>query len=196
MGGCGVLDEPCETPEPDPPSPPDEERAETVRSFVARVWNHCWTADENKQFVARMQAGDRRYVPPAIAAALEELRTAETVRHRHDGAGRRVRSSGPDDYRGCVNRVYEVAQELRLDIKDLAVAGNIVTARIEMSGLDCRADGRTDLKGAFGAPKPTQQRFRVHLTTMYRVAGGKVLEDWLLRRSDAEYEPRHGKSAT
>jgi predicted ester cyclase len=143
-----------------------------------------------------MLAGDRTYVPPAIAAALEELRTAETVRHRHTAARSRVRSTGPDDYRSCVNRVHEVAQDLRLDIKDLAVAGNIVTARIEMSGLDCRADGRTDLKGAFGAPTPTQQRFRVQLTTMYRIAGGKVMEDWLLLRGDPEYEPRRGKSAS
>lgn len=185
MAGCGALDEPCETPLPDKPGPAENDTAAVVRSFIARVWNHGWTADEDRQF---LQGGDRRYVPAPIAAALDALCAPQAVRHRHDRAGNPVRSSGEDDYRRCVNRVHEVAQDLHLRILDLAVAGDIVTAHIEMTGLDRRADGRQDRTGAFGAPKPTNRRFRLNVAMMYRVSGGKVQEDWLLRRGEPAYE--------
>ncbi|BDG70477.1 ester cyclase [Roseomonas fluvialis] len=187
MGGCGVLDEPCETPEPDPPPAGDE--ADVVRDFVLRVWNHEWTAAENDAFLTAREAGDNTYVPLAMASALSELRTASTIRHRHDSAGAPIRSSGESDYRICVNRVHEVAQDLHLAVLDLAVAGEIVTAHITMTGVDRRADGMSNATGAFGATRPSGRPFELPITTMYRVVDGKIAEDWLLRRGEPAYGP-------
>lgn len=187
MGGCGALDEPCETPEPDPP--PAGDQADIVRQFVQRVWNHVWTADENAAYLSAREAGDRTYVPPAVEAALLQLRSATTIRHRHNRAGEPIRSSGESDYRICVNRVHEVVQNLHLAIGDLAVAGEIVSAHITMTGVDRRADGRSDAPGSFGAVRPSGQSFTLTITTMYRVVGGKIAEDWLLRRGEPAFGP-------
>jgi predicted ester cyclase len=194
MGGCGVLDDPCEAPEPDPPSPEDRAAREVVREFINRVWNHRWTQEEDSRFVDERAKGNRAYVPKAIEDALRDLRTPQTIRHRYTRQGRPVRSSGADDYATCVNRVHEVAQGLKFEFIDLAVSGDRVVAHMIMRGTDRRLPGLEEGPGAFGVQFPTGQKFSVHVATMYRVAHEKIHDDWLLRRAEVSYE-QHAAAA-
>lgn len=179
MAGCSGLPDSCGAPEDDCPTKEECANSEVVRQFIKRVWNYRWTSKDDKAFVQARDKGDVTYVPPSIAAALDELRSAKTIRHRKNRKGKPVRSSGADDYATCVNAVHEVIQEIKLKILDLVVDKDRVVAHIAFEGVDRRADGRTDRPGAFGAKSPTGRRFRVHTATLYRVRNGKIAEDWL-----------------
>jgi predicted ester cyclase len=188
MAGCSALPNPCHTPTPDPPTPDENDNSNVVRQFIERVWNYRWTPADDQAFLAARNSGDRCYVPRSIARALDELRSATTIRHRRDQAGRPVQSSGPDDYATCVNAVHEVAQDLKLTILDLVADEDRVVAHIAVEGIDRRLDGRADLPGAFGALPPTGRDFRTHTATFYWVRDGRIAEDWLV------FESPHNKA--
>ena len=127
------------------------------------------------------------YVPAAIAAALAELRSAETVRHRRDRTRRPIRSSGEHDYSTCVNSVHAIAQELKVTILDMVAKGDHVVAHMVLECVDRSVDGREDRRGAFNAARSTGMAFRHHATALYRVHEGKIAEDWLLYAGDLLY---------
>jgi predicted ester cyclase len=179
MAGCSGLPKPCKAPEDDSPTKEECANSEVVRQFIKRVWNYRWTSKDDKAFLDAREKGNQCYVPPSIAAALDELRSSRTIRHRRDRKGKPIRSTGADDYATCVNAVHEVIQEIKLKILDLVVDGDRVVAHIAFEGVDRRADKRTDRPGAFGAKSPTGARFRVHTATFYRVRNGRIAEDWL-----------------
>ncbi|WP_372623946.1 ester cyclase [Falsiroseomonas sp.] len=189
MGGCGALDEPCETPEPDDPGPDEQANCRVVRRFVDGVWNYSWSAEDDKRFLAERAAGNRAHVPQPIGAVLMNLRSDTTVRHRRSSSGKRVRSSGPDDYAICIGSVHEVAPDLRIEILDLVPEGERVVAHLVVTGTDRRLDGRDDQPGAFGAARPTGRRFRYDAAMLYLVREGRIQADWLLRRAKVSFEP-------
>lgn len=187
MAGCRTIPDPCDTPDPDPPTPEEEQNCDVVRQFIDRVWNYRWTRQDNKQFVAERRGGNALFVPPAIEAALRDLRSSQTVRHRRDGAGNAIRSSGPDDYRRCINAVHAVVQSLNLTISDIRANGDRVIVSLILEGIDRHADPRAELRGAFGVGPPTGKKFRLHSAMLYRIERRKVAEDWLLYGNDITY---------
>ncbi len=180
MAGCSTLPTPCDPAEPDPPDYDEQANGDIVRQFIEQVWNTPWTADDDREFLAQMAAGNTAFVPKPIATALELLRRDDTVRHRRDADQKPVKSSGKDDYARCVNRVHEIAQDIRIAVIDLLPVEDRVTAVLQVRGVDRRADGRSDLPGAFGRMPPSGQPFRLQTATVYRIANGKIAEDWLL----------------
>jgi ketosteroid isomerase-like protein len=180
MAGCSTLPKPCDPAEPDPPKPEEQANGDVVRQFIEQVWNTPWTPADDKEFLAQRAAGNYAFVPKSIAAALDALRSDNTVRHRRDADQKPVKSSGKDDYAKCVNAVHEVAQDIRITVIDLLPVGDRVTAVLQVRGIDRRVDGRTDLAGAFGRTPPSGQPFRLQTATVYHVANGKIKADYLL----------------
>jgi hypothetical protein len=180
MAGCSTLPNPCDPAEPDPETPEEQANSDVVREFIEQVWNTPWTAEDTKEFLALRAKGNLTYVPKAVAAALQRLRSKDTIRHRRNAQLKPVKSSGEDDYAKCVNAVHEIAQDISIAVIDLIAVKDRVTAVLQVRGIDKRADGRTDLSGAFGRTPPTGQAFRLQTATVYRVREGKIAEDWLL----------------
>lgn len=188
MAGCTVLPDPCEAPVDDPPTEEESANSEVVERFIQQVWNHCWTPDENATYLAERNRGNRAYVPAAVDAALQALRSPTTIRHRRGRDGRPIRSSGADDYATCVNAVHGVAQDIHITVIDLVGVGHDgVIAHLMVEGTDRRADGRTDKASAYGADRPTGQRFRQYVTTFYLVCDGMIREDRLLSGGEVTY---------
>lgn len=179
MGGCSVRGDPCGSPVADPPSPQEAANCQLVRDFIEKVWNHDWSAAEDQEFRQERLAGNENYVPPAVAAALGQFCSAATIRHRQDQNGAPIKSSGPDDYENCVNRVHEVTPDLRIAILHLVGQGDRVFAQIKVSGTHRRLNPGPNLVGAFGLPD-TGRAFEMQTATLYQIANGRIAEDWLL----------------
>ena len=179
MGGCSVLGNPCGNPGEDPQSPEETANCDLVAKFIQQVWNHQWTPAENTRFLEEKELGNREYVPDDVAAALARFCSAATVRHRQDGMGNPIRSSGPGDYENCINLVHEVTPDLRIDLIQVIGHGDRVVAQIRVSGSNQRLDGKQDQKGAFERPADGR-RFSLQTATLYRMEQGRIAEDWLL----------------
>lgn len=178
MGGCLVATNPCGIPLPDPSAPMEERNIRTVRDFIDRVWNYRWTREENERGGEAKMGEDTAYVPPTVEKALGELRDPKTVRHRRDADGRPIRSA--DDYTWCVNTVHHLVPDLKITVLDVVADDDRVVASIRLEGTDRPLDGRTDGEGAFGSRPPTGEPFSVEAAMMYRLSGGRIVEDWLL----------------
>ncbi|KAA2212355.1 ester cyclase [Teichococcus oryzae] len=188
MAGCRTLPDPCETPEADPPSREESENVKVVGQFIDTVWNTEWSDEDTATMLAERSRGNAAFVPRAIEDGLSTLRNPGSVRHRRDRAGKPIKSSGPDDYRTCVNAVHMVAQDLRIEVLDMITCDNIVVVQMFLRGTDRRADGRKDLPGAFGTLPPTGQRFRMQTSVLFQLHGGRIIRDKLVYGAPLIYE--------
>jgi predicted ester cyclase len=79
-----------------------------------------------------------------------------------------------------VSAVQAIAPDLRIEILDIVADGDRVVTNLSVEGTDRSVDGRTDVEGAFGVFPPTGNAFRVEAAMMFRLAAGRIEEDWLL----------------
>ncbi|MDJ0389596.1 ester cyclase [Roseomonas sp. E05] len=188
MAGCRTLPDPCETPKEDPPTREESENRKVVREFIDRVWNATWSKEDSNRLLAGRGSGDNTYVPPSVEDTLGSLRHPDSIRHRRDRAGNPIRSSGPDDYKKCVNAVHMIVQDLRVEILDMVASGDSVVVQMLLRGTDRRADGKAELPGAFGAQPPTGKRFRMQTTSVYQLRDHRIISDRLMYGAPLEYE--------
>jgi predicted ester cyclase len=178
VGGCRLKPKPCTTPDPDPQSGEEENNEQIVRDLIERVWNYTWTPTDEAANAAARAGGDYAWVPASVQDAIDDLRSPLMVRHREDVDYGRVKASGPDDYKTCVNAVHAVVPNLHIEVLHIITDDDRVVAHLLLEGTDSPVDPATE-EGAFGNRPPTGQTFNIHATAMYRISNGKIVEDWL-----------------
>jgi predicted ester cyclase len=178
MGGCRIKPKPCTTPDPDTQTEEEEGNEQIVRDLIERVWNHSWTPAEETQNAAERAIGNVAYVPPSVQDAIDDLRSPGMIRHREDADYGRVKASGPNDYKACVNAVHALVPDLHITVLHTLTDGDRVVAHLLLEGTDSPVDPVAE-EGAFGNRPPSGQTFNIHATAMYRIDGGKIQEDWL-----------------
>jgi predicted ester cyclase len=180
MGGCIIKPLPCTKPMPARLDHAEEKSIAIVRDFIQRVWNYTWTPEENNELRKHRGSKGSAYVPPKVEAALHELLSPGVTRHRRDAKDGPIYCTGADDYSSCVSAVQAIAPDLRIEILDIVADGDRVVTNLSVEGTDRSVDGRTDVEGAFGVFPPTGNAFRVEAAMMFRLAAGRIEEDWLL----------------
>jgi steroid delta-isomerase-like uncharacterized protein len=120
------------------------------------------TTEANKDLVARMED---EFFNRRNLAAIDEFIGEEYVLHTADPS----MSSGRDAIRASIASYVSGFPDLRASVDELMAAEDRVAAVITFTGTH---DGEL-----FGIP-PTHRVIRVRQIAMYRIAGGKVVEEW------------------
>lgn len=97
-------------------------------------------------------------------AVVDEILATNYIRHLP--GGKEIR--GREAYREYVKRYYNTFPDLRFTIEDLITAGDYVVLRWSCVG--------THTGEAMGPP--TGKKFKLTGIVIYRLAGGKMAEDW------------------
>ncbi len=118
----------------------------------------------------------------ANLAATEEIFDRGYVRHDPDSPGL---PTGPDGFRQLITAYRTAFPDLRLRIEDLIAAEDKVVVRWTASGTQ---------RGALLSVQPTGRQVTFGGISIYRLAGGKIVEDWISRDTHGlrEQLTRHG----
>jgi len=120
------------------------------------------TVEENKAVVARMED---EFFNRRNLAAIDDFIAPDYVLRATDPA----LSSGREAIRDSIAAYIAGFSDLRVTIDELIAVDDRVVAVMTFTGTH---DGEL-----FGVP-PTQRRIRVRQIAIYRIAGGKVVEEW------------------
>ena len=175
MGACIVRPRTCAPPTPDVPTDAEQRNAEVVRELVRQVWNHRWSAADEKRFGA-----DKTYLPRPLRGAIRKLVSPRVVRHRFDDADSPRRGDGQADLEWCIRDVHAVCTDLHVEVVQLMTAGDRVMAMLVLTGTDRRADGDAGAEGVLDRTPASGKPFRSSVAAVYRLSRGKIVEDWSL----------------
>lgn len=176
MAGCLVGPKDCNPtcPEDDPTSE-EEANIATLRDFVASIWNHRWTRDDE----ARCNDGD--YLPPAVSDAIDRLVTKGYVRHRGELPENRTTGCGRDEFKKCVRKVHDICGDIQITVIGLIPKGDLVTVLVTVEGTDTRPAYSTQGSGVLDRDQPSGRPFRAVAASVYRFNDDhKIAEDWNL----------------
>lgn len=96
----------------------------------------------------------------------EELTSPELVEHQSFGPGHAPGAAGVKAVIASLHRAYS---DFRLEIEDMAVAGDTVWLRMKGSGTN---------DGPFMGNAPTGRRMQIDVFDAIRVVDGKMVEHW------------------
>jgi predicted ester cyclase len=179
MAGCRLLADAC-APNSDPYSQGEIDNEALVRQFIEEVWNEPWTTQEDEDGL-----GDNTYMPQRIDDSIDALADDDYDRHRlaveiTNGAvtgTERKSGAGKADFRLCVNAVHAVCPNLNIEVAEALVQGDYVLCQLILTGSNRTGPG---ILGIVPPPVP----FRTVASAVYRVANGKIREDWLVGATD------------
>ena len=122
------------------------------------------SVEEQKALVRRFLDRLCNHGRDAAAAIIDELLTPGFV-HHFDTDRRFTR----EQYRAGSRQIHQALPDVRATIEDLIAEGDRVVARVTVAGTH---------RGAFMGRPPTGNRVRYTSTTTYRLADGRIQEDW------------------
>jgi hypothetical protein len=154
----------------------EKDNCSLVERFL-RSWK--LTPEQEAQLRVQWARGNDAYLPPPIDALLDEVLDPDVLRIRLSDTGERSQVRGILQYKICISAAHAQSGNLNVEIEDILVNGNYVTASCVVSGHDYPTDGHTGSKGAFGASTPTGRLYSVRTLQLYMIENGRIKVDEL-----------------
>jgi steroid delta-isomerase-like uncharacterized protein len=117
--------------------------------------------DQNKAVVQRYWDGKWNERRPDI---LDELQTPDVIYH-----GTSMNMNGIEEYKQVYSSFLSAFHDTQIIVEELIADGDKVTSRVSLSGTH---------KGEFDGLPPTGKVFTANASTVFRLVGGKIVEEW------------------
>ena len=95
---------------------------------------------------------------------LDELQTPDVIYH-----GTSMNMNGIEEYKQVYRSFLSAFQDTQITVEELIAEGDKVTSRVLLKGTH---------KGEFDGLPPTEKDFTVKAFTIFRLVGGKIVEEW------------------
>jgi predicted ester cyclase len=139
------------------------------------------TRDETRALIVRLH----EIWSDGNVAAIPKIYAADFVAHMPKGWGERESRNGHDGIRSAIARLRTGFPDWREHVQDILIDGDKVAVRYYSTGTN---------HGSFGGRAATGRRIEVDELSIFRVADGRVVEQWCLNDDLAFGKQMRGES--